>query len=236
VNLSNGFFWSRHFREVFEPQVSSVLALLEGRLLPTFGKLETEAEEATQAEWDRLMSMSGPEDADMGDLAETAYDAGIAHFSMMTGLQQGLQNLFSVSLHHLFEQQAFIFLRKEVLDTSEDGDAQLFKTSVLRKRLKDYGIDIGAFRCWPVVDELRLVANTVKHTEGDSAFKLFKLRPDLFSPSNSVFEKSPWPKASARVYSPLMGEDIYITTEQLKIYAAAVTDFWQEMAVSMTSA
>jgi len=233
MNINNSFFWSRYFKDIFEPQISSILSLLEDRLLPSFGSIEAESDEASKAEWERLHTLSGPEDADMGALAEQAYEAGIAHFSMTTGLQQGLQNMFAVALLHLFEQQMFIFHRREVLHPSEDRDTKLICQREFQKRLMGYGIIIESFRSWALLKELRLVANTVKHAEGDSAFILFQIRPDLFSPSNSVFENTPWPKASARVFSPIMGEDIYISTEQLKTYAAAVIEFWKEMSAAL---
>ena len=49
-----------------------------------------------------------------------------------------------------------------------------------QKRLKDIGIDIVAFSSWTKIDELKQVANAVKHAEGDAVQRLHGLRPDFF--------------------------------------------------------
>jgi hypothetical protein len=61
---------------------------------------------------------------------------------------------------------------RAVLDRQEENDRSLFKMSEFQKRMKAVGIEITTFSSWAKVDELRLLANTVKHAEGDSAHEL----------------------------------------------------------------
>jgi hypothetical protein len=42
------------------------------------------------------------------------------------------------------------------------------------------GIDLASLAAWAKIDELRSVANSVKHAEGGSARQLRQVRPDLF--------------------------------------------------------
>jgi hypothetical protein len=149
-------------------------------LLPAFGNLEEEAERRSEEEYERLASQPAPDEVDMMALAEEAMDASVAHYQMMSGLRQGLQTMFAAALYHLYEQQVMLFHRLEVLDFGEKDDAALFRHSVFRERLLRLGIDVKPFACWPLIEELRLVANTVKHAEGNSAVDLRSCRPELF--------------------------------------------------------
>src|SRR6266516_400355 len=78
------------------------------------------------------------------------------------------------------------------------------------------------------VYELRQVANTAKHGEGDSAEKLRKLRPDLFQ--NPILTKmghvDPLPHARA----PFAGDGLFVSAADIEKYQAAVESFWNELA------
>jgi hypothetical protein len=127
---------------------------------------EDEAETVAEKAWDALMSAPGTGDEDPGDFAEAAQDAGISHYMLLKGVRRGMVNLFAAALYHTFEQQIIMFLRREVLHPREENDQRLFKMSEFQKRMNILGIDITTFPAWAKVDELRLVANTVKHAEG----------------------------------------------------------------------
>jgi hypothetical protein len=209
---------------------------LRDRLLPAFSNVEAEAKKKAEEEYDRLGSLPARENIDIADLAEKAFDAGLAHYQMMSGLRQGLQNMFAAALYHLFEQQVMLFHRREVLDLAEAEDTKLFRQSVFRDRLLRYAIDVKSFMSWPLIDELRLVANTVKHAEGDSAMELHSNRPELFvdpSLAGMPFGDS---KRLYRVFQPVMGEDIYVSLDDIGRYANAVEQFWSELSDKMANA
>jgi len=152
---------------------------------------------------------------------------------MMSGLRQGLQNMSAAALYHLYEQQVMLFHRREVLDLGEENDAALFKHSVFRERLLRYGIDVKTFASWPLIEELRLVANTVKHAEGDSAADLHSRRPELFIAPQVADLPFLGSKAVARVFQPVMGEDLYVSVDDIRRYANAVEQFWSELSDAM---
>jgi len=229
----NHQWWETHFKQYFMPQLHSLVEVLEHRLLPTFANIESEANEKAEKEWERLGSLPARDDIDMSDLAERAFETGLAYYEMMTGLRQGLQNIFAAALFHLYEQQAMFFHRREVLHPSEENDPKLFNHSIFRERLQRFGIDVTKFRCWLELEELRLVANTVKHAEGDSAKKLHSLRPDLFEAPSLGGLSFLGKRSSPRVYSPLMGEDVYVAVQDLKRYANTVEQFWEELSDAM---
>lgn len=233
IMILNPLWWDRQFKEEFIPQVHSLVETLEVRLLPTFDNIGQEAEKKAKEEWERLGSVASLYDFDEAALAEKAHDVGLDYYFMMNGLRQGLINMFSVTLYHLYEQQKMIFHRKEILAPEEEDDRKLIKHEIFQNKLQEYEINITQFKSWFRIEELRLIANTIKHAAGDSAEKLHAWRPDLFkapSMSESLPALPTFPTSSMQVYRPLMGEDIYLGLKDIKIYANAVEQFWNELS------
>jgi hypothetical protein len=86
------------------------------------------------------------------------------------------------------------------------------------------------------VDELRLVANTVKHGEGASAARLRQLRPELFV-HPALRDDPEWggiPGHSAEM--PMGGEDICVTRDDLERYRDALLSFWREFGDAIVEA
>lgn len=103
-----------------------------------------------------------------------------------------------------------------------------------KNRLRSvYGIQIEAFLSWNKINELKLVANTVKHADGMSCEVLKKLRPDYFTPPS--LEKDGLDSGHGgigEVFHPLAGEDLYISTEEFAKYVEAVKQFCEDLAKS----
>ena len=173
-------FWESFIRNQFIKQIDLLFDSIQNRLIPTFNNLEKEAEQVAERRWDELCSSCYSPDIDPGDLAEKAQEAGTEHYIMLSNIKQTILNLTATALYHLFEQQIIFFLRREVLHPSQEDDAQLMKISIFKKRVFEKGINIDSFKSWPIINELRLVANSIKHAEGPSVVELHKLRPDLF--------------------------------------------------------
>jgi len=233
----NYLFWGPYFKTVFAAETDALVEALEGRLLLTFSGVEQEAEQKAEEEWEKLCSLPAEnEDGDLSDAAEQASEAGLRYYQLMMGLQQGLVNLFAVALYHLYEQQLMFFHRKEVLHPAEENDPALFSLKAFGERLMEHGIDITQFACWPTIQELRLLANTVKHGDGRSAEELLKTCQDLFVPPD--FDEIPvgLPWSFTGVFKPLMGEDVYVSMDHLKRYAESVKQFWSELYDGMAQA
>jgi hypothetical protein len=194
-------------------------------LLPAFESIGEEAEAVADETWEAIMSAPGTGDEEPGDYAEDAIDAGVTHYLLLGGVRQGMINLFAAALHHTFEQQVMRWLRKELLPRYEENNIKLFNWAEFKQRLKEYGIGVEEFESWPVVTELMFVAHTVKHAEGDSSIKLHRIRPDLFHPPGVA----PAPHLP-RVYQPLLGEDVYVTVDDVRKYRDGLLRFWDELA------
>jgi hypothetical protein len=226
----DGYFWSHYFRQRFIPQINAFCDVIINRINPTFANIEQEADGVAQAEFERLGHMPAEDDNiwDMSDIAEKAQEAGLNHYQAITNVHQGIINLSVAALYHLFEQQLLLFHRRQVLHTSEENVITLINLEEFKGRLSEGGLDLENLSSWPRINELRLVANSVKHAEGKSTERLRKLRPDLFENPILKDEASNWLASSPDIYMPLGGEDIYLTIDDLDLYRSSLLSFWNE--------
>lgn len=131
-------FWSTVFlRDQYIPQLTSIVEVLEDRILSGFNNIEKEAEDLSNARWDEFMSSPGSGDEDPSEFAEIAEQAGVSHYIFLSGMRQGILNLFSVFLYHTFEQQLLMFFRKEVLTPEEEKGSELLSHKNFKKLLKE---------------------------------------------------------------------------------------------------
>lgn len=206
------------------------MEVLEQRFLPTFDAIDQEAKSATDAEWERLMHLQGDPDQDPSALAEQAFEVGLVHYEAMSDIRQSLLNTYAATLYHAWEQQLLAFHRREVLHPAEENDNALLNLKVFKERLNAAGIDITKLPTWNQINELRLLANAVKHADGSSADELKQLRPALFEHPSTTEFGLPQFQGVRRVYTPLSGDDIFVTLDALKSYCSALVQFWSELA------
>jgi hypothetical protein len=235
--MHNGEFWKPIFINEYIPQYELLMDTLENRLIPTFSSVNDEAKDKTDKEWKRLNQECCDPDADGADMAEWAEAVGINHYLNMINIQQSLNNMFAMTLYHIFEQHMMEFHRREVLERHLRNDNKNFKQKVFKDTLNVMGIDIESFSSWKDLEELRLLANTVKHADGNSSEKLYKLNKDLF---NSDFMKNSdnfsfLCDRKPSVYKPLTGDDFYVRTTDIQRYCDALKLFWQQLAEAISS-
>ena len=224
-------YWSDYFKQVFCKHIATFMDSIANRVLPTFTQIESEAEAVAEREWERLCGLPASEYSDMGDLAERAQEAGIDYYQSLEAVRQSLINITATAMYHMFEQQILFFHRKQLLQPTEKDSNRSVSLEEFKSRLTSKGICIEKLSIWPKVNELRVVANVVKHAEGASARELRSLRPDLFD--HPAIRKHPlfkFRRDRPPVYLPLAGEDIYITIDDLHVYGSALISFWEEFA------
>ncbi len=234
--MLNHHFWGRVFDEEFAPQLRGLVEALESRVLPGFQDIEQGAEQYSDDLWKQAGEMPGTGDEDMSQIAEAVTDAGVQRYMLLEGIRQGIVNLFAASLYHAFEQQVMLFHRKEVLHPTEENDTKLLDMREFRHRLSAYGIEVDKFRTWPVIQELRLLANTVKHAAGPSAQELHELRPDFFRQAGLPGLGEWVTRWKPRVFQPLVGKDLYIEPKDVKAYLNSLVEFWEELWVALSQA
>jgi hypothetical protein len=127
-------------------------------------------------------------------------------------------------LFHLLEQQAQYLaariLSNPIIQPDGSGGFQQLKSLLAR----EFRINTESFRCWHQLNELHLVANTVKHGDGRSSDKLKALNPALFKDPND-----PLPQFYGLPLRPLVGEGLRLTSDHFNAYKACVENFWSEL-------
>src|SRR5437762_1347744 len=89
-------------------------------------------------------------------------------------------------------------------------------------------VDLTQFPQWPVVNELRLVANTTKHAEGSSAEDLRLIRPELFqNPIVRNVGLASSPVMHIPVSLPLGGDGLYVTNDDFHRYQTASAELFE---------
>jgi hypothetical protein len=233
----NGYYLAARIRVSSIPSLEMFSSAVSADVLAGFSDLEKRAEEVPDAEYKRLISSYSWDDSTSEEeLWEIAREKGLSFFLMMSDFRQATVNLLVVGLFHLFEQQ----LHHIATDGLFSGlprleDTMLSKTEDwYRKHLE---IDFQSYPGWDVIaNELRLLANAIKHGEGNSAAKLRDLKPDLFrSPyaSDDGILRMAKNFVPMKIGMPLNGENIYVPHELLRRYGESVLDFLEAWAADL---
>ena len=230
MGMFDAGFWAQHFRRVFVRELRAFEQAVVDRVVPAFDNLEAEAEAVADGEYARLGSLPASDYIEMGDFAEQAQEAGLAHYETLAGVRQAILNLCTAALFHTVEQQLLLFYRRQVLHPSEEYNPALFSWKVIHQRFIDGGVNLRELKSWPMFHELELVANTVKHGDGRSADKLRSVRPEVLVPEILRNQGGWMSKPTPYVRTPLTGDSVHVTVEDFRRYADIAVAFWEEVA------
>ncbi len=93
----------------------------------------------------------------------------------------------------------------------------------IKEVFNEFGQDLERLNSWSKIEELRLLANVIKHGDGWSATKLKQLRSDYFdaeSKSTDLLD----------LYKTTLGERVLnIDDSEHGIYCGAIIQFWDEL-------
>lgn len=232
----NGIYLATRLRESTIPWFRAFSDTVAPDILGVFEDIESRSEVIAEAEFERLANRATGESAD-GDLsieAESAFDVGVAFFSLMTDFKQATTNLLAVGLFHLLEQQ--------LSDLTTDGlfngmprvrDCKISEIEHWFRTQLD--VDLSAFQHWDVINrEMRYVANTVKHADGSSARALRKVRPDYFADpllAGHSDQSTTWTTvAQSPIRGPLAGDGFYLPADALNRYCTMIIEYLQSLS------
>jgi hypothetical protein len=120
--------------------------------------------------------------------------------TVIEATEEIIRALFAVAIYHTFEQTLVFFFYRwamHVLNKSTTGRPQL--DDVVNKMNEAWSINLKDLTSWKDIDELRVIANCIKHGEGDACKRLRAKRPDWFA-ANS--EQAPLPLAAGGLKIP----------------------------------
>jgi hypothetical protein len=214
---------------IFLEELAFLKDAITRRLLPAFDTISDEAADVYRAAWESAYSHA-PAHA-LYDLAEASMTQGGDHYVMLANTRQAFVNLFAVAIWHLVEQQCLTLLRKELRPRSKQDDPKDLTLKEFKSKLRHRGIDAEKLDGWLDIEELRVVANVVKHAEGNAAARLRALRPQMFVHPEDRDAPPDFGDAHSidHVYRPLSGNDIYVTDGDLVRYCGAAESFWRAL-------
>ena len=222
--LQSPGFWLRHFAPLYVEEIELYQEAALQKVLPQFSTPDAEAEAYGRDEYARLASSPAYSEWGYGELNELAREIALDRYIHLEQIAQGMTNLLTAGLHHLVEQQTVGFCRRKVLKPS--SKLPKYPRGV-RDALLSHGVDLYALPQWNELDELRLVANTIKHSDGDSAADLQKRSPDLFvHPKYETIDQVRFPRP---VFGPMAGSDLYVPVARFRLYVSAAQAFWYEL-------
>lgn len=237
----DGRFWGPWIRKVFVSELEWMRRSVFEHILPSFPDSNTEADRARAEAWEMAMSQPSDGSDDPASYVEWAEEKGLETYEGFARMRQAAVNLSASMLWHLLEQQMLVFHTRQVLKIHEEHDVredrktrtELFSLDAFHRRLDSGGCTMKALPSWPKVNELRLVANAVKHGPGRSLDELHEIRPDLLTMPDSEAIDSPPRQGHAWVERPAVGEDIYVRDADLAAYFDSATSLWQEFSIAI---
>jgi len=168
-----GAYVARDIRMRVMPPLLAYNANIFRDVLKAFDNLDERAQEEANEFYENY---PGNEYTDPGDVADWANDHSLSWWETMVSLRQSMVNLLAAGLFHLIEQQLAALSLDCKYERVRDTKLEIVKDWYA----ENLGIDLSSLEPWAKIDELRLVASSVKHAEGGSARRLRELRPDLF--------------------------------------------------------
>ena len=226
----HGTHWREHVLERVCPRFEQFGSLVLSRVLPAFDGINEEAHALERRRYEELISsVHVADEDDMWDageaMADLAFNEAMDHAVLLESMRFATLNLYAAALYHLTEQH-LIDLVLQIHNNDRRHNHRPEEAIAWFKGA--LGLDLSTLSSWPVIEGLHLVANVVKHGEGDSAGKLRKIRPDLFVYPSLRGKVDPI--KTLRVEATLFGQDFFVTKDEFEGYHRGSVVFWTELA------
>lgn len=168
-----------------------------------------------------------PEDTDPGAIAESMEAMEVELYESHQMMKSNHLFITISLLAHMWEQQIIKFVRKELRDNL-GKPIPAISYAYAKKCIEDFGVEVTKRESWKKIKELRLLVNTIKHAEGDSAKNLRKLRPDFFATEG--FSEGDFFDILELNGSVLLDPySLNVAESDLLDYITATKKFWEEM-------
>lgn len=199
---------------------------VRSRILSQFDDLEGQAQRFTDETYERLGQAPGYGDVDMADIAEAAYDEGVAHYQALSDLRKQVLLGGLAGMFHQWDKTVREHLEREL---RHDFNADRIEKEIWKATFPDL-LDIFVQFGWPVtsqqfysmLDALQLVVNVYKHGKGRSLTQLADRYGEyVLDPLREWMPKG--------IELRLDHEWLTVTDAQFAGFAEAIRDFWKEM-------
>lgn len=213
------YFWKPQI-EIYKKELSLVEDYYDRTKKP-FNDIGKEADDYANLIYKNYV---GNEDTDPASVAELAQEKGIELFEFLSIMKSNHLLMTISMLYHIWEQQLVKFTTIELKHYIKLG-AKTLEFADIKKVFKSHKIDIEKIKSWKKIKEVKLLVNTIKHSEGPSAKDLRKIRPDFFK-SNLLNGIDTLDFTEAVL---LDENSLQVKEKDLNDYIEAVITFWDEM-------
>jgi len=227
------------FRCAFIRPVLAFSSSIFDDILPAFGNPDERAQKMASDYFNEVGSQPAGEyqDTDMPDVADEAHGISLSWYQTMVTVRQTKRNLLATGLFHLTEQQ----LAESCRDVDSDIKPPSTKLEEIERWYgKNFHLELKSLSSWSTVDELRLVANAVKHGEGPATRQLKTLRPELFSNPDYAeiykeYEQEGMSPPMSEALAPLTGQDLFVSEKSLRTYVEGAAGIFEDIAMYFAS-
>lgn len=132
---------------------------------------------------------------------------------------------FVVGLYHIWEQQIKSFLHFIY-------NIDIYKNANYRVILNTYkaqDVDLEKIRGCGKINELRRLANMLKHGDGEDKEKLEGIKPELFKVEDDYWMPASYENEEYNYCSTLNEISVVITKEYIEEYKNALLEFWSDI-------
>ncbi|MGE6603290.1 hypothetical protein ACQKEY_16490 [Lysinibacillus fusiformis] len=222
----------RKLRERFQKSYDYYIDVYFNKVALVFNNLEEEANEMAQIHYEELGQYFDPDRHDEADFADSAFEKGLEYYEAVSLVKYNNQLMWISTMYQFWEQQVRKFLYDEIKHSgvtlcNERGQEIDFKNyctrgiNAIKKEFADFGQDLEKMERWSDINELRLLANVIKHGDGGSATELEEIRPDFFK--SEISENN-----LLKVHRTVLNEQVLNVSDSDFIkYKEALQSFWE---------
>ncbi len=215
------YFWKplveKHKKEL------TIVEYYYNRTKLQFENIDDEVKSHCQSLYEQSCKNYPNDDIDPSSLAEWISEQGLEMYETLNLIISNHLLMTISMLYHLWEQQLIKFTLKE-LDHYFEIDKKVSDFGEVKKIFELHGIFFAKLNSYPKIRELKRLANTIKHGDGESADSLRKIRPDFFT-----HEVIPYDTLEMHGSVLIDAGSINVKESDLFEYINATRNFWDEM-------
>jgi len=191
------------------------------RTIPSFGDIEKEATDYADSIYNNFPA---DENTDPATVADFANDEGKQLYELLNTMKKNHLLMTISMMCQIWEQQLIKFTVTEMRHLlSFNNNALTFGDA--KKIFELHGVIFEELLSWNKIKEMRLLVNTIKHGDGESARKLRKIRPDYFE-LDFIKGTDTLELAGAVL---LDSYSLMVEEQDFRSYLEATKMFWDEM-------
>lgn len=227
------YLW-KGLRNKLQKELTHIYKFYFDKIEPVFACAEAEANQISEKIYNDTISSSwnGESNIDQSNIIEACHKIGLEQYEILSLMRYRNLAMWILCLYQSWEQQLMRFVKKEI---ETDGCYKLtgpMDFATAKEYFKIHNCPIDKLSCWKKIKELKTLANVIKHSDGNSAKVLKKLRTDFF-----CWEGVPdFSKDRLQFFeNTLLDETLNIKNEDFISYYNSLIAFWDELPERMYS-